>query len=247
MIADLFERNHSVRNAHAKERREIPDSHSIRRSVSTERNESQSELLHRVLDLLARSLVDSESLREGRRVLSDVGEGGVEGVDELDGGCDGANEAKNGKRRESATNPTTRGKKGFELLTSSEVSSRRVLVGLHDGEPFLPRDVVGLNGSLSSLEDGDGLLRSHEDGEAWRDSESFLGGSDDDLKGERRRGRRRWGVSFEGRRDRRAKREEDESDEHRFPSRRTCKERNEVSFEQSITSHKKTRDNGRLT
>ena len=74
-------------------------------------------------------------------------------------------------------------------LTSSEVSSRRVLVSLHDREPFRPRDVVGVNGCLASFEDRDGFLGSHEDGETWRDSESFLGGSDDDLI-ERREARR---------------------------------------------------------
>ena len=43
-------------------------------------------------------------------------------------------------------------------------------------------------GRLSSFKDGDGFLRGHDDRKTWRDSESFLSGSDDDLDEESERG-----------------------------------------------------------
>lgn len=118
-------------------------------------------------------------------------------------------------------------------LTSSKVSSRRVLVSLHDREPFSPRDVVGVNGSLSSFEDRDGFLGSHEDGETWRDSESFLSGSDDDLS---ERSEKRVDVSSRG------EREGGEDgrvggDEHRFPNRLTCFKRTDPTSQSFRTIH----------
>lgn len=60
-------------------------SHSVCGRVATERDEPEAELLHRVLDLVARSLVESEALGERRRGGGNMGEGGVKGIDELDG------------------------------------------------------------------------------------------------------------------------------------------------------------------
>lgn len=66
-------------------------------------------------------------------------------------------------------------------LTSSEVHRAALLVSLHDGEPALPREVVR-GDVVASLHGLDSTLREHADGQTRGNTESLLGGRDDDIK-----------------------------------------------------------------
>jgi len=99
--------------------------HSVRTSIPSKRNEPQTKVLHRVLDLLTRGLVDSESFGKGRGVLGDVGEGSMQSVDELDGGCfkHGPGNKMQGRRRVRGTK-RTRSRSGKKLRSRIRLDSR---------------------------------------------------------------------------------------------------------------------------
>lgn len=70
----------------------------------------------------------------------------------------------------------------FVKLTSSKVLGRALLVSAHDRQPAVPVDVVRGDGGLAVLEGLEGAGRGHDDRETGRDTETLLGGRDDNVK-----------------------------------------------------------------